>query len=288
MNGQVLSEFSSAKSIESIISFLKNVYQQQNKSHAVIAVSGGIDSAVSLTLLTRALGTQNITPLLLPFGSQDMTDAREVVEWNGFAKNQWHEIDIQPMVESFRAASAIADSRTSAREISIDSSKNSSADPVRLGNIMARSRMIVVYDFAKALDALVCGTENKSEYYLAYFTRFGDEASDVEPLAHLYKTQVRALAKELGIPHSIQTKAPSAGLWAGQSDEQELGFSYEQADAVLAEYVDAGQTDPAVIADHTSLPLEVVVKVIARVEGTAYKHAVPYTFPTHFEHIDPL
>ncbi len=274
MNEDTITKQSAAGSIESIISFLKKIYQEQKKSHAVIAVSGGIDSAVSLTLITKALGTEHVTPLLLPYGSQNMDDAREVIEWNGFTKNQWHEIDIQPMVSSFNAVSVLTNSVISATGVS----KNASTDPVRLGNIMARSRMIVVYDFAKALDALVCGTENKSEYYLAYFTRFGDEASDVEPLAHLYKTQVRALAKELGIPQSIQTKAPSAGLWAGQSDEQELGFSYEQADAVLAEYVDQGQKDAGAIVQATTLPAAIVQKVISRIEGNAYKHQVPYTY----------
>ena len=106
-------------------------------------------------------------------------------------------------------------------------------DQLRLGNIMARVRMICLYDLAKQLDALVCGTENKSEKYLGYFTRFGDEASDIEPIMHLYKTEVYELAKHLGIPGAIVAKPPSADLWSEQTDERELGFSYKEADQVL-------------------------------------------------------
>ena len=140
-------------------------------------------------------------------------------------------------------------------------------DQLRLGNIMARVRMIAVYDLAKKLDALVCGTENKSEKYLGYFTRFGDEASDIEPIQHLYKTQIRQLVEYLKMPQTFLEKPPSAGLWQDQTDEKELGFSYEEADKALAEIIDGEQTG----ADAA-----IKTKVQARVKSQHFKHEVPY------------
>lgn len=207
------------------IQFIQQTFTQTGLSKAVIGVSGGIDSAVSLTLLARSLPAEAITPVILPYGKQDMTDAIEICDWNNLAK-QLTEINIQPMVE------------TTAKELQLSVDDLNPASKVRLGNIMARTRMMILFDMAKATQALVVGTENKSENLLGYFTRFGDAASDLEPIAHLYKTQVYQLAQELKIPEKIITKPPSAGLWIGQTDEEELGFSYELADQVLMELED--------------------------------------------------
>jgi NAD+ synthase len=127
--------------------------------------------------------------------------------------------------------------------------------------------MIVVFDTAKRLDALVCGTENKSEHYLGYFTRFGDSASDIEPICNLYKTQVRELVVALGLPKVFLEKAPSAGLWAGQTDEQEMGFSYEDADRALAILLgeSSEQIDPTTLS-----------KVKKVMTAQAFKLEVPY------------
>jgi NAD+ synthase len=134
---------------------------------------------------------------------------------------------------------------------------------------MARVRMIAVFDLAKKLGGLVCGTENKSEHYLGYFTRFGDSASDIEPLCHLYKTQIRQYATALGIPNQIITKAPSAGLWEEQTDEQELGFTYEQADIVIAEFL--GETE-----ENDEVSTDIRQKVVARIQSQQFKLEVPY------------
>jgi NAD+ synthase len=157
-------------------------------------------------------------------------------------------------------------------------------DSLRKGNAMARARMMVVYDVAKELNALVCGTENKSEKYLAYFTRFGDEASDVEPIQHLYKTQVRQLAAFLRLPEQFITKAPSAGLWDGQTDEAELGFSYDQADQVIEGFLqeikqveNITQLAAVTISQKTELDLPIVEAVLKRIKNNHFKHEVPYT-----------
>jgi NAD+ synthase len=126
----------------------------------------------------------------------------------------------------------------------------------------------------KKLKALVCGTENKSEHYLGYFTRFGDGASDLEPILGLYKTQVRELAEHLKLPEKYLEKAPSAELWQGQTDEQELGFSYEDADRVMAELIDHKKPIEEIKVE--GVDDATVGRIIARVKATEFKHQVPY------------
>ncbi|EKD64488.1 MAG: hypothetical protein ACD_50C00375G0002 [uncultured bacterium] len=142
-------------------------------------------------------------------------------------------------------------------------------DRLRQGNIMARVRMTILFDQAKKRQALVVGTENKTEHILGYYTRFGDSASDIEPLRNLYKTQVYQLAKYLGIPDKILNKAPTAGLWEGQTDEGEFGFTYKDADEVLFQLYDLKKdnvegVDPGVVE-----------KVKSRVSRNAFKHSLP-------------
>lgn len=226
---------------EEIASWLRNIYGSKN---AVIAVSGGVDSAVALTLLTKALGADRVTPVLLPYGNQDMSDGRKIIEFNGL-EGRAVEINIATMVDPFVVALSASDDR------------------LRTGNIMARTRMICVFDIAKKVGGMVCGTENKSEHHLGYFTRFGDSASDVEPIAGLYKTEVWEMAKSLGLPENFYTKEPSAGLWEGQTDVSEMGFSYHDADMVLQ-----GKTD--------GMDKQVVEKVQKMITQNKFKLEVPY------------
>lgn len=226
---------------EVIINWLRNIYGSKG---AVIAVSGGVDSAVATTLLVKALGNERVVPVCLPYKNQDMSDAKKLIEFNGLSKNLI-EINIGEMVD-----------------LSV-LNLGAGEDNLRKGNIMARTRMIAVFDIAKKMNALVCGTENKSELHLGYFTRFGDAASDVEPIAGLYKTDVWEMAKVLGLSEVFYTKKPSAGLWEGQTDEGEMGFSYHDADKVLK-----GETD--------GMDEKVVEKVKKMVERNKFKQIVPY------------
>lgn len=249
----MMSEFNASQTINRLVVSLRETFAKAGKTKAVIAVSGGIDSAVALSLVVKAIGPENVFPILLPYQDQDMTDAQTVIDWNDIPQTNLTTVQIKPIVEQIAQALEIT-------------------DQVRLGNVMARTRMIAVFDLAKKLDALVCGTENKSEKYLGYFTRFGDGASDIEPITSLYKTQVRIVAETFGLPTVFLTKAPSAGLWSQQTDEQELGFSYQEADLVMAQYLDQHKTIEEIIG----VDLDKVKKIIDRIRAMQFKQEVPY------------
>lgn len=253
-----MKNFSPSTALENISLFIKETFVKSHKTQAVIAVSGGIDSAVAVSLLVKALGPHAIFPIFLPYGDQDMRDAERIVEWNQIPEKNWREIHIQPAVEALQTLLA----------------EEKKQDAVRLGNMMARVRMIFVFDLAKELDALVCGTENRSEKYLGYFTRFGDSASDLEPITNLYKTQVRLMAQELDLPPVFLKKAPSAGLWADQTDETELGFTYEEADRIMNLAFDHKKSEKEIAAQ--GLDPEKITKVLARVSAMQFKQEVPY------------
>lgn len=258
------------KEVNTIVQFLADTYARAGKKDAVIAVSGGIDSAVSLTLVSEALGPKHVFPIFLPFQDQSTKDSQAIAALNRIPKKNWMTVQIDPIISGLEKALQDAD-------------ESQKLDTLRKGNAMARARMMVVYDTAKKYQALVCGTENKSEKYLAYFTRFGDEASDIEPIQHLFKTQIRQLAQFLNLPEQFVSKAPSAGLWTGQTDEAELGFSYQEADQVIASYLQhaAGVEDitqflAVTISQETDVALPTVEKVLKRIKDTAFKHQVPY------------
>ena len=244
----------------SIIEFLQETFNKTTKKNAVIGISGGIDSALSLSLLAKALPKNQIWPILLPYGRQDMSDAEKILDFWQIPIENRKILNISSMVDAISKSLLIEDT-----------------DKLRKGNVMARVRMIAIFDYAKSKDALVVGTENKSEYYLGYFTRFGDQASDIEPLATLYKTQVRQLARDLNLPEIFLQKNPSADLWQDQSDEAELGFSYELADQVLTYLIDQKTPSAEISALFVKEKQTEVEKVLARIQAMAFKREVPYS-----------
>lgn len=247
------------KKSQEIVEWVRKTVDGAGFTDVVIALSGGIDSTVSAALSVKAFGKEHVHVLLLPYSNlheEGVRDAKKVVDFLELSKGNVHVIDIRKSVESFTWDSATPNLLE-----------------IRKGNIMARVRMIYLYDFAKANNCLVVGTENKSEYHLGYFTRFGDEASDIEPIRGLYKTQVKELAAYLAIPKEIIAKAPTAGLWEGQSDEEEFGFSYADADQILYHYFDEGLSEGAIVG--LGIEEEVVKKVLSWVTKNDFKHNVP-------------
>lgn len=238
---------------EKIISFLQKKMEQTGKKKIVINWSGGIDSTVSLYLLAKAFPVANITILHLPYETTYEDEFLPIADYLQTTRAQFHVVSIKNMVGSIMADLKIS-------------------DPFRVGNVMARVRMIVAFDHAKKLNALVCGTENKTEHLLGYFTRFGDEASDIEPIQHIYKTHIIELGKFLGIPNNILDAVPSAGLWAGQTDEGEFGFSYKEADEILSLFYDEKKT----VEQIEQMGFRNTKKVIEFSRKNEFKHKVPY------------
>lgn len=243
-----------------IMNFIKKTLNQAGFTKVIVATSGGVDSSVVVSLVVSAIGRENVLVALLPYGnlnSQGSKDAHLVIKKLGLPQKNIFEIDIKKTVDII----AQSDQRI---------------DKGRKGNIMARVRMIYLYDLAKKYNALVCGTENRTEYLLGYFTRFGDDASDLEPIRSLYKTQVVGLAKFLKISEPIVSKAPTAGLWEGQTDEGEFGFTYREADKILYLKFEKNLSEKEIVKQ--GIDKRIVEKVLSRVSQNAFKHKVPIVF----------
>jgi len=222
---------------------VRHAYWEAGADGVVVGVSGGVDSAVAAAVCVRALGPESVLALSLPCAvsaSADLEDAAELCRRLGC---EHRVVPIEPVVAAYRSLPDFVDS------------------PYLLGNLMARTRMVVLYYHANRDHRLVCGTSNRTEYLLGYFTKWGDGAGDVEPLLHLYKRDVYRLARELDLPERILAKPPSAGLWYGQQDETELGLSYDAIDDALA----------ALAAHEWWAETPVEEKVLARVKASGHK-----------------
>jgi NAD+ synthase len=238
---------------EKIIFFLKATFQKTGKKKVIINWSGGIDSTVSLYLLAKSTPVESITILHLPYETSHEDEFLPIFEYLQFTKAQLKVISIKPMVDIVQQQLKISDA-------------------FRLGNVMARMRMVTAYDYAKKLGALVCGTENRTEHLLGYFTRFGDGASDIEPIQHIYKTEVFALGEYVRIPNNILEAKPTAGLWDGQTDEGEFGFSYKEADEVLSRHFDEKKAEEEILKEGFFN----AKKILEFSHKNHFKHEVPY------------
>jgi NAD+ synthase len=235
--------------------FIRDAVTKVGFQKALIGLSGGIDSALSAFLAVEALGPNNVLGVRMPYrtSSEDsLSDAQHVIDQLGIPSLT---IPITPLVEPLFAQFPAMSS-------------------MRRGNIMARQRMVVLYDQSAAWGGLVIGTSNKTEALLGYTTLFGDSAAALQPIGDLYKTQVRQLARALNVPLSVQEKPPSADLWEGQTDEGELGYTYAEVDKVLYLLVDERFTVEEVTDqgfDHAF-----VAKVWRQVRMNHYKRTMPY------------
>ena len=223
-------------------------------SRAVVNLSGGLDSSVSCVLAAEALGPQNVLALCLPYKTSlpdSLEHAQMMIDRLGVQSVTIPITEmVAPLFERFPDMSAI-----------------------RKGNIMARARMIIAYDQSEAFKGLVVGTGNKTEILLGYTTLYGDSACALNPLGDLYKTQVRQLARALDIPEVIIAKPPSADLWAGQTDEGELGFTYEEVDKLLYLWVDQRYSPEECI--EAGFDEAFVRAVVERVRRNQFKRSMP-------------
>lgn len=237
-----------------LVGFIRSEITRAGFSKAVISLSGGIDSALSCYLAAEALGAENILAVRLPYKTSaldSLEHAQAVIEALGVQSITIPITEIvQPLLDRFPEAS-----------------------PIRRGNIMARARMIVVYDQSEAFDGLVVGTGNKTEILLGYTTLYGDSACALNPLGDLYKTQVRQLARAVGVPADIIQKPPSADLWVGQTDEGELGFTYEEVDKLLYLLVDQRYMPEDCV--QAGFSADFVQKVVERVRRNHFKRVLP-------------
>jgi NAD+ synthase len=236
-----------------LLSFLREECEGAGFSKGVLGLSGGLDSAVVCTLAARALGPENVTAVMMPASVSNpdsLTDAQRVVAATGV---QSRVVEISDMANGYR--------------------KGEDIGAVRRGNVFARCRMIVLYDVSAELGGLVLGTSNKTELLLGYGTLHGDLASAINPIGDLYKTQVQMLAEHLGVPEEIRTKPPSADLWEGQKDEDELGATYAELDDLLVQLVDR-RVSPGTLIDRGA-PADFVKSIVRRVRVHQYKRRGP-------------
>ena len=234
--------------------FIKDQIEKVGMKGAVIGLSGGIDSALSAYLSAEALGAENVLAVRMPYKTSSeasLIDAEAVIEDLGLPSIT---VPITGMADAL-----------------IEQFPDMSR--LRKGNIMARMRMVVLYDQSAARGLLPMGTSNKTEFLLGYSTIYGDSGVAMHPIADLYKYQVRQLARAMGVPSAVIDKAPSADLWEGQTDEDELGFTYDAVDQVLFLLVDERFTVDEVIAE--GFPREFVENVWRRVKANHYKRTMP-------------
>ena len=243
---------------EHIVEFIADLVDDAGAEGAVIGLSGGIDSTTTAYLAVEALGADSVHGLLMPSSANaeaDETDAGRVAETLGVESDT---IDINPIVDAF-----------------VDAAPDHAAeDRMALGNVRVRTRAVLNYFVANAEDRVVLGTGNRSEAATGYYTKYGDQAVDCNPIGNLYKCQVRQLARSMGVPEDLVTRTPTAGMWKGQTDEGEMGLGYDGLDAILALHVHGPLSKHATV-ETLDVPAEAVDRVVELHETSAHKRAMP-------------
>ncbi|WP_315284632.1 NAD+ synthase [Fusobacterium hwasookii] len=237
-----------------LVEFLRESFKKAGFSKAVLGLSGGIDSALVAYLLRDALGKENVLAIMMPYKSSNpdsLNHAKLVVEDLGINSKT---IEITEMIDAYFK-------------------NEKEASSLRMGNKMARERMSILFDYSSKENALVVGTSNKTEIYLGYSTQFGDAACALNPVGDLYKTNIWDLSRYLKIPNELIEKKPSADLWEGQTDEQEMGLTYKEADQVMYRLLEENKTVEEVLAEGFNKDL--VDNIVRRMNRSEYKRRMP-------------
>jgi NAD+ synthase len=269
------------KEIQHIQRWIGRYFKQNQIENAVLGLSGGLDSSVVATLLSNALESEKITGVLLPDGEvtdpKDVADATRLAEEIGLTIKRY---DISPLVSAFVKQDPEIVDRGPGGEYSYRN---------QYGNLKARVRMIKLYEVSQMMPerSVVVGTTDKSEWLMGYFTKYGDGGVDLEPIIKVYKTQVRELARELGLPKDIIQKKSSPNLVPGLTAENELGFSYEELDLILTCLIEGGymvtglQAGKDLLFERYGIDGVNVDRVVEKLNGTVHKRHMPACPPVH-------
>jgi NAD+ synthase len=240
---------------DSIVEFIRQKVEESGGNGVVIGLSGGIDSALVSKLCVDAVGADKVLNIFMPTTSSSSSDRKDAEDFSNEMGAEFKVVEITQAVESFKKLLPSTDRKE------------------LLGNIMARCRMVVLMHQANLMGRIVMGTGNKSELLVGYFTKYGDGGVDFLPIGDLYKTEVRELSRKVGISTRIIEKAPSAGLWEGQTDEGELGVSYEKLDQILLGFEMLMENRE--ISRQTGIDLNIVEMVWRRHLDTVHKRKAP-------------
>ena len=248
-----------------IVEFIREQTAAAGTESAVLGLSGGIDSTLTAYLAADALGPEHVHGLVMPgkvSSKSNMSDAELVAE---MLEIPFDVVEINPIVDEF-----------------VDAFPETEGDQTAVGNLRARTRAVLNYLVANHEDSMVLGTGNRTEALVGYFTKYGDGAVDCHPIGNLYKQQVRQLASHVGVPEDLIEKTPTAGLWVGQTDEEELGIDYDTLDAILALSVDGNLSPAATAREVPDVEVAEVERVHAMFERSGHKRAVPPSPDTLF------
>ncbi len=252
-------EFDCEQAITTIKRFIKGTLARTGMNGFVIGLSGGIDSAVSATLAVEAVGAARVLAVMMPYRSSAVESielARQLADHLGIKSRQ---VDISPMIDAYYQQ--IGDSNR-----------------LRAGNKMARERMSILFDLAHESDRLVLGTGNRTEICLGYTTWYGDAACSINPVGQLYKTELRQVARTLGVPQALIDRPPTADLWSGQTDEGEIGVTYEQIDRLLVRLVEDGETSMSKLEAEGFYAAD-ISRIVSLMNRNAFKRRLPDVAP---------
>lgn len=240
--------------IKALTGFIREETRKAGFHQVILGLSGGLDSTVCAYLAVMALKPETVLTLIMPYGDLDKEGVSQARMVAGLLKVKSREIDISPQIDTYFAAYP-------------------TDNPVLKGNKMARERMSILYDFSAREKALILGTSNKTELLIGYGTIHGDMACGINPMGDLYKTQVRELGRQLKIPEEILAKKPTAGLWPGQTDEGEIGLTYEELDRILYLLVDRRRKPEEIIK--AGFERKKVWRIVEMIKKSEFKRKMP-------------